>query len=252
MARARNIKPSFFDNDLIAECEPLARLLFIGLWTIADYKGDLEYRPKRIKAEILPYDNCDIEKLLAQLIRYGFLQQFNSGDTQYLRIVNFTKHQNPHKNEIEKGSDIPDCVSESLDTQRITINHDKNGTTHDKNGTNPADSLNLIPDSLILIPTPLDSDFEDFWNAYDYKIDKAPAKKKYIQALKKTTSDVLLKSAIEYQQFCKATNTSRKYVSTWLNQECWENDYTQQQKRVSNANIETEAQRRKRLENVGK
>lgn len=34
--RARNIKPGFFSNDLLPECEPLARLLFIGLWCMAD------------------------------------------------------------------------------------------------------------------------------------------------------------------------------------------------------------------------
>ena len=30
---ARNIKPAFFDNDELAENDPLGRLLFIGLWT---------------------------------------------------------------------------------------------------------------------------------------------------------------------------------------------------------------------------
>ena len=60
MARSRNIKPGFFLNDDLAECEPLARLLFAGLWCIADREGRLEDRPKRIKIEVLPYDNCDV------------------------------------------------------------------------------------------------------------------------------------------------------------------------------------------------
>jgi hypothetical protein len=64
MARARNIKPGFFLNDELAECEPLARLLFAGLWCIADREGRLEDKPKRIKVEILPYDDCDIDYLL--------------------------------------------------------------------------------------------------------------------------------------------------------------------------------------------
>ncbi len=38
------IKPGFFANDDLAECEPLARLLFIGLWTIADSRGVLEHK----------------------------------------------------------------------------------------------------------------------------------------------------------------------------------------------------------------
>lgn len=60
MARTRSIKPSFFSNDILAECEPMARLLFAGLWTLADRDGRLEYRPRRIKGALFPYDNCDI------------------------------------------------------------------------------------------------------------------------------------------------------------------------------------------------
>ena len=57
MARARNIKPALFTNDTLAENDALGRLLFIGLWTIADFKGDVEWRPKRVKAQVLPYDD---------------------------------------------------------------------------------------------------------------------------------------------------------------------------------------------------
>jgi hypothetical protein len=49
MARSRNIKPGFFTNDELAECHPLGRLLFAGLWTIADKEGRLDDRPKKLK-----------------------------------------------------------------------------------------------------------------------------------------------------------------------------------------------------------
>ena len=151
MARARNIKPAFFDNDLLADIEPLGRLLFIGLWTIADYKGDLVYREKRIKAQLLPYDNCDIKKIMINLDKSGFIRFYSDGDSIYLNIANFSKHQNPHKNERQKGSDIPEyseSMSQLVDLTTLTINRDKNGTAHDNNETNRADSLLLIPDSL--------------------------------------------------------------------------------------------------------
>jgi len=54
VARARNIKPGFFKNDQLAECHPLARLLFAGLWCEADRAGRLKDRPKRLKVECLP------------------------------------------------------------------------------------------------------------------------------------------------------------------------------------------------------
>lgn len=56
MARARNIKPGFFKNELLAEMPPEIRLLFMGLWCIADREGRFEERPKKIKMELFPCD----------------------------------------------------------------------------------------------------------------------------------------------------------------------------------------------------
>jgi len=49
--RIRTIKPEFWKHDGIAELEYATRLLFIALWCIADRRGRMEDRPKRIKAE---------------------------------------------------------------------------------------------------------------------------------------------------------------------------------------------------------
>jgi hypothetical protein len=65
--RIRTIKPGFFTHEEIAELSPLARLLFIGLWCMADVAGRLEDRPKRIKIEILPYDKADADALLNEI-----------------------------------------------------------------------------------------------------------------------------------------------------------------------------------------
>lgn len=155
MARARNIKPAFFNNDELAEIEPIGRLLFIGLWTICDYKGNLEYRPKKIKASILPYDNCSVDKLSISLEQSGFIQSYSNNGVTYINISNFTKHQNPHKNERDKGSDVP-CIDEKesqlFDLKGSRIKSDNITINPDKDGSNPADSLILIPDPLSLIP----------------------------------------------------------------------------------------------------
>ncbi len=160
MARARNIKPAFFNNDELAEIEPIGRLLFIGLWTICDYKGNLEYRPKKIKASILPYDNCNVDELSINLEQSGFIQSYSNNGITYINIVNFTKHQNPHKNERDKGSDVPcfnDEGSQLFDLKSSRIKSDNIAINPDNNGTNHADSFILIPDSLSLIPEPLNA-----------------------------------------------------------------------------------------------
>ena len=136
MARARNIKPGFFSNDVLAECEPLARLLFAGLWTIADREGRLEDRPKRIKAELLPYDDCNIDALLDALHSKGFILRYSVENQQLIQILAFTKHQNPHKNEVH--STLPRPEQHSTSTVQ----------TPEQHSTNRADSLKLIPDSI--------------------------------------------------------------------------------------------------------
>jgi hypothetical protein len=136
MARARNIKPGFFANDELAECDPLARILFAGLWTIADKEGRLEYRPKRIKRDILPYDNCDIEDLLKQLAARNFIIRYEVEGAQYIEIPTFSDHQNPHQK--EPDSTIP--ASDSPGAKLVLVS--------DWHSSSRADSLNLIPDSL--------------------------------------------------------------------------------------------------------
>lgn len=133
MARSRNIKPGLFSNDILAECDIYARFLFTGLWTIADRSGRLEDRPKKIKAELLPYDNCDGNDLLQQLADRGFILRYEVDHIKYIQILNFDKHQNPHKNEAESIIPAPDKHSTS------TV------------------QIGLIPDSLPLIPDSLNS-----------------------------------------------------------------------------------------------
>lgn len=155
MARARNIKPSFFDNDLLAECDPLGRLLFIGLWTICDFNGNLEWRSKRVKKQLLAYDDCNIDTLAINLDKSGFIRFYSDGDKSYVNIVHFGKHQNPHKNERAKGSDIPvysNDLRQAIDLNTLTINRDKSGLNHEDSTCNRALSLIPDPDSPILNP----------------------------------------------------------------------------------------------------
>ena len=153
MARARNIKPGFFINDQLAEIEPLGRLLFAGLWTIADREGRLEDRPKKIKAEILPYDNCDVDILLSALHEAVFITRYTVNGCNYIQIINFSKHQNPHPK--EATSIIPAIPSKEIEKQLTG-----NLLASDKTITKNADSLIpliLISDSPIPITTTSES-----------------------------------------------------------------------------------------------
>jgi hypothetical protein len=107
MARQRNIAPGFFRNEDLGECSPLARLLFAGLWCWADRLGRLEDRPRKLRAEILPYDSgADGEALVAELAARGFLKRYEVAGVRFIQIVNFEKYQKPHPR--EAASVLPD------------------------------------------------------------------------------------------------------------------------------------------------
>lgn len=123
VGRIRTIKPAFFTNDEVAQCHPLTRILFIGLWTQADKEGRLEERPVRIKAELMPIDDCDIVKMLAELEAQSLIIRYAIGKRNYIQIANFKKHQRPHPK--EPPSEIPEpCFAVK-----------KNGRAVKKNGS---------------------------------------------------------------------------------------------------------------------
>lgn len=150
MARARNIKPGFFMNDKLGELDPVIRLLFVGLWTIADKEGRLEDRPRRIHASCLPYDQVNVDSCLDQLWNKGFIHRYSVGEKRFIEIVNWKRHQNPHHKEAD--SEIPKYQEDI----HACAKHDP--SIPDKPQTNPADSGFLIPDSGFLIP---DTGFSD-------------------------------------------------------------------------------------------
>lgn len=140
MARSRNIKPGFFENEDLADCGPYAMLLFAGMWTLADREGRLEDRPRRIKAQVLPYFDVDIDQLLNDLAARGFIERYEVAGERYVHILNFGKHQNPHVKEAPSTIPAP-CKHETNPVQEP-----------EKYEESPADSGFLVTDSSLLIP----------------------------------------------------------------------------------------------------
>lgn len=117
MARIRYLKPDFFKDEDLAVHPYWIRLLFAGLWNIADKEGRLEDRPKRIKVDLFPYDNVDINNGLEELAKLKngskrpFIQRYEIDGERYIQIVNWNKHQKPHHTEQESKIPIPPTLN---------------------------------------------------------------------------------------------------------------------------------------------
>lgn len=86
-------------------------------------EGIVEYRPKKIKAEIFPYEDgkCNIEKLLDHLAKFKLITFYEHKETseRIIFINKFLDHQNPHRNEKSCG------ITNLEDYQEITGNFNK-------------------------------------------------------------------------------------------------------------------------------
>lgn len=238
MARARNIKPGFFRNADLVELPFEARLLFIGLWTIADKAGRLEYRPKQIKMELFPADSLDCAELIGTLEKIGVVELYEVEGKQYLQVVNFAKHQNPHRD--EKASTIPDKHGNCAAVEEAPKKHGANTVqaqcTEDANTA----AIGLIPDSLKLIPDSLQNQsaseptkhkeasaspvgFAEFWSAYPKKVAKGDAEK----AWKKHKPDLAkclaaIEAAKRSSDWQKDGGQFIPHPATWINGKRWE------------------------------
>jgi len=231
MARARNIKPSFFKNELLGEADPLIGLLFISLWTLADKSGRLEDRPLRIKAETFPYrENININGYLTELVTLGFIERYEADGLKIIEVVNFTKHQTPHST--EKASELP-CKPVSkpitLNNESPSVNGHINVLIPDSSNT---DSLLLIPDSLNPIQvkiapreSAIDDGFHEFWNFYPKKVGKDAAHKAW-KKQKPNVDDVLqaLTWQKESSQWFKNNGAFIPNPATYINEGRWKDE----------------------------
>lgn len=146
--RARNIKPGFFKNPDLASLPIEHRMLFQGLWCLADCEGRLKDDHRLIKVEVFPYDNFQVDQMLVDLENSpgNFITRYKQDGIPVIQINNFSKHQNPHKSEREKGSQLPAYVeSTTISTREIY------GTSTEK--IRPCTELAVLnPESLFLIP----------------------------------------------------------------------------------------------------
>lgn len=172
--KKRLLDPGFFLNEELAECDPLARLLFAGLTLYCDREGKFEWRPKRIKAAIFPYEtSCDVLNLLGQLEAAHFIAQYNVNGKEYGIIPKYLQHQSPHKR--EKASKIPDPEIPGNSTERPEI---------------PLPTITITNKTY----TPK---FDNLWGYYPRKIEKKLAYKKYQATLKKGANEKDLLKAVQ-------------------------------------------------------
>jgi len=114
MPRSRVIKPDLYHNEFLTTLPFETRYLAGGLPCWADKEGRLEDRPRKLKMEVFPADNVDVDQMLDQLQGIGYVKRYTVEGRRYIQIVKFSKHQKPHPH--EPASALPSPEEGELST----------------------------------------------------------------------------------------------------------------------------------------
>lgn len=123
MARIRTIKPEIAAHEVLFDLELETRLPIRFAWcmlfTVADREGRFAWRPRTLKAQILPHDEVDFSRVLDAWVTRAFIVKYRVKSEWFGWIPTFTKHQ--VINNRESPSDLPSIeVAEEIIDNRGT------------------------------------------------------------------------------------------------------------------------------------
>ena len=109
--RIRSIKPDYFQDEDLADLGPYARILYLGLKSLADRRGRVEDRPRRIQVAVLPYDrDVDVDRLLNDLVRVGRVVRYDVGGQRLIWLPKFENEERIGGKEAQSESLLPEYV----------------------------------------------------------------------------------------------------------------------------------------------
>jgi hypothetical protein len=240
MPRRRDLKPGFFENEDLSALSPLTRLLFAGLWCWADRRGILEDRPKRIKVNILPYDDCNVDVMLNELATAGFIVRYEVSGRRCIGIVTFARHQKPHPHETK--SELPDPplhgtaepLRDMAESLHATADQCQNAPAKeckekDRDRDRDRDRAKGRDGDGVEGEEP--PGFVAFWVAYPRKVNKQAAIKAW-RALKPddTLQETFLAALARQKTWPSWLKDSGQYIpypTTWLKGRRWEDENPQ-------------------------
>lgn len=156
MPRIRTIKPDFWIDEKIGKLKRDERLLFIGLWNLADDQGVFKANAGYIKGQLFSYDDelriSTIESWLTSLKNARLIVPFIFNDEGYYLIRTFQDHQlinRPSKAKFPEDTINQLLTEHSLNTHGVLTEdslHEGKGKEGNKEGKgNPNGLGNPLP-----------------------------------------------------------------------------------------------------------
>lgn len=112
MPKIRTVKPELFKHEELYDAEydyrlPL-RIAFVGLITCCDREGRFRWQPRRLKSDVLPFDEVDMGQVLDALVERGFIKKYEYQNQWYGCIPSFLRHQRINSHESQSILPAPE------------------------------------------------------------------------------------------------------------------------------------------------
>ena len=228
MARKRMIDPNIWESEDFSTLSMLGKILFIGLFSLADDEGRGKANPAFIRSKLFPYTAekvrvADIETALSEIAHSMSVTFYTVDGSQYYALThweNWQKIDRPSPSTIPAPEDGEPFVEDSsnirrgLDEDSLLIEKNKNRTEENKNKKENTNKTRAR--------------FSDFWSAYPKKVAKPDAERAWN---KLNADDDLVERIIEDVDRRKTGSEWNKdngryipYPATYLNQHRWEDE----------------------------
>jgi len=243
MARIRTIKPEFWSDEKLAECDPVTRLVFLGLISMADDCGRLLDNCKVIDAFVFPATSETCRESVANLSRMCRIRRgLTASGQKVIQIVNWERHQKVDKPNLfaalpqivsepdvatiresvaNQSRDVRECAS----TLPTTNDQRPNNNEQKENGASaPKEKVKSRSKAAVSNYSP---EFEQFWKAFPVgrrknKPDAWTAYQAALPAIESPEPDsYLARRAAEYAVSDEGKCGFVRGPAPWLNQQAW-------------------------------
>lgn len=215
MGRIRTIKPEFWEDDRVGQLSPLARLVFIGSWNLADDAGRLRWSADYINASLFMYDRLTTKKvagLMAEVEKQGLVVPYEAKG-QRLAFVPGWAHQRIDKPQPPRFPD-PFATDDGNDSGSHSGNGYGNPPRQERKGRDQGKEGKGNAPALL-------DEFDRFWQTYPRHEAKGEARKAWAKAVKVAPPEVIIAGAQRYADDPNRDPAFTAHPATWLNRERW-------------------------------
>ena len=236
MARIRSVKPEFWiDEKLAISTSRDARLIYIGLWNLADEHSRVRGSSAYLKGQLFAYDDdltpSTLGRLIDELEAASAVVRYVADGETYLYLPKLARHQRlePDKVPSRLPAPPPELVEAEPCADLSAPDPDESAPREEDHALlyvagsreHVAGSRGKEPRALRDASAQADAAFDEFWKRYPRREAKAAARKAWDKAIKRANPGEIWAGAERYRDDPGREQKFTAHAATWLNADRW-------------------------------